>query len=111
MATSELYKTTGITELVNDDPENSNQPVPPVKIIPLPGGTGDDWIFSVPAPVFGGRTQVGSDTTVPSPGGGGGDNTPPSGPYGNYILLSTLVNGGYSGMSLPPTGTVIIDDL
>jgi len=109
MATSELYKTTGRTKLVNDDPENPNQPVRPVKIIPRPVGTGDDPIIAVPFPLFGEPTQLGWDT-APFPGGGGGGNTPPSGPDGDYILLSNLVNGRYSGRSIPP-GTVIIDDL
>lgn len=110
MATSELYKTTGRTELVNDDPENPNQPVRPVKIIPRPVGTGDDPIIAVPDPIFGGPITKFGSSTYPSPGGGGGGNTPPSGPDGDYILLSNLVNGRYSGISLP-TGTVIIDDL
>lgn len=109
MATSELYKTTGRTEYVSDDPENPNQPKQPVKIIPRPAGTSEAPIVATPRPVFGGPTQIGSDI-VPYPGGGGGGNLSPDGPNGNYMLLSDVLNGKYSGVHLPP-GTVIIDNL
>lgn len=104
-----LYKTTGRTKLVNDDPENPNQPKRPVKIIPSQTGTTDNPIVAFPYPVFSEPTQIRSGP-VPHPGGGGGDNPQPSGPDGDYVLLSRLRNGGYSGISLQP-GTVIIDDL
>lgn len=110
MADSELYKTTGIIEQVDDNPENPNQPKQPAKIIPRSIGNRNNPIIAIPIvpkdSLFGHWISLASDS-VPSPGG---YNPPPGGPNGNYVLLSDLIKSGYSGQKLP-SDTKIIDDL
>lgn len=97
---SRLYKYTGITEQIDDNPENPLQPHPPGRIIPRSYGNPINPITGLPV----GSIQVGCDTLPPQPGGASG----PSGPGGNYILLSRWARSG--GGKLPP-GTTIINDL
>lgn len=93
---SKLYKTTGLTFIIDPNPEVPSQlQVPPPKVTPGPG-TG--WILE-----DGGRTAVGTDTTPPAPGG----SSPGGG--GDYIYLSGIVGSG-GGVAVPP-GAIIIDDL
>lgn len=110
MADSELYKTTGIIEQVDDNPENPNQPKQPAKIIPRSIGNRNNPIIAIPIvpkdSFFGHWISLASDS-VPSPGR---YNPPPGGPNGNYVLLSNLIKSGYSGQKLP-SDTKIIDDL
>lgn len=95
MVESKLYKTTGLTFIIDPNPEVPPRPQVPPRIIPRPR-TG--WILE-----DGGRKAVDTDTTPPAPGGsspGGGDD---------YIYLSGLIGSG-GGVKVPP-GAIIIDDL
>lgn len=94
MAECKLYKTTGLTFIIDSNPEVPPQPQVPPRVTP---GPGMGWILG-----DGGRA-VGTDTTPPAPGGsspGGGDD---------YIYLSDIVGSG-GGVKIPP-GAIIIDDL
>lgn len=96
MAEGKLYKTTGLTFIIDSNPEVPPQPQVPPRVTPGPGTEG---IFEY----WGGGTAVGTDTTPPAPGGsppGGGDD---------YIYLSDIVGSG-GGVKIPP-GAIIIDDL
>lgn len=90
MAECKLYKTTGLTFIIDPNPEVPPQPQVPPKVTPGPV----EYVDRVP---------VGTDTTPPAPGGsppGGGDD---------YINLSDLIGSG-GGVKIPP-GAIIIDDL
>ena len=92
MSESKLYKTTGLTFIIDPNPEVPPQPKVPPRVTPGPGTEG-----------YGGGTAVGTDTTPPAPGGsspGGGDD---------YIYLSDVIGSG-GGITVPP-GAIIIDNL
>lgn len=95
MVECKLYKTTGLTFIIDPNPEVTPPPQVPPRIIP---GLGMEWILKNEK-----KTDVGTDTASPAPGGsspGGGDD---------YIYLSDLIGSG-GGVKVPP-GAIIIDDL